>query len=90
MLVTCLNVIAMGGGSNLYPPEQFPSFTPVQIQERIKGSKIVIVSEQVLYPIFFQTQLTYPGNAQCHLHHQGVYALHVYTPDPASFTREDG
>jgi hypothetical protein len=46
-LVVCLNVIAGGGGSNLYLPEEFDTFTPLDIQERIKGSKIVIVSEQV-------------------------------------------
>jgi hypothetical protein len=46
-LVVCLNVIASGGGSNLYPPEDFDTFTPLEIQERINGSKIVIVSEQV-------------------------------------------
>lgn len=46
-LIVCLNVIAQGGGSNLFPPEQFSTFTQEDIEERIKGSKIVIVSEQV-------------------------------------------
>lgn len=46
-LVVCLNIIAQGGGSNLFPPEQFSTFTQEEIQERIKGSKIVVVSEQV-------------------------------------------
>ena len=46
-LVVCLNVIAGGGGSNLYPPEDFVTFTPENIHDRIQGSKIVIVSEQV-------------------------------------------
>lgn len=46
-LVTCLNIIANGGGSNLYPPEQFSTFSQTEIEERIKGSKIVVVSEQV-------------------------------------------
>lgn len=46
-LIVCLNVIAQGGGSNLFPPEQFSTFTQQDIEERIKGSKIVIVSEQV-------------------------------------------
>jgi hypothetical protein len=46
-LIACLNVIAAGGGSNLFPPEQFSSFSQFEIDERIKGSKIVIVSEQV-------------------------------------------
>lgn len=49
MLIVCLNVIAEGGGSNLYPPEQYSTFTSNDIKERIKGSKIVIVSEQVLW-----------------------------------------
>jgi hypothetical protein len=47
MLIVCLNAIAAGGGSNLFLPEQFATFTPADIQERIKGSKVVIVSEQV-------------------------------------------
>jgi hypothetical protein len=47
ILIVCLNTIAAGGGSNLYPPEQFATFTPEDIQERIRGSKIVVVSEQV-------------------------------------------
>ena len=47
VLVVCLNVIAQGGGSNLFPLEQLSSFSPADIQERIKGSKIVIISEQV-------------------------------------------
>jgi hypothetical protein len=47
ILISCLNVIAMGGGSNLFLPEEFATFTPEEIQERIYGSKIVIVSEQV-------------------------------------------
>lgn len=46
-LVVCLNVIAGGGGSNLYLPDDFGTFTPENIQDRIKGSKIVIISEQV-------------------------------------------
>jgi hypothetical protein len=46
-LIVCLNVIATGGGSNLFPPEQFDAFTQEEMNERIKGSKIVIVSDQV-------------------------------------------
>jgi hypothetical protein len=48
-LIACLNVIASGGGSNLFPPEQLSSFSQDEIEERIKGSKIVIVSEQVYF-----------------------------------------
>jgi hypothetical protein len=47
MLVICLNVIVQGGGSNLFPPDH-PEFTEKEIQDRIKGSKIVILSEQVV------------------------------------------
>lgn len=46
-LIVCLNVIATGGGSNLFPPEQLATFTQAEINERIKGSKIVVASEQV-------------------------------------------
>lgn len=42
----------MGGGSNLYPPEQFDTFTQEQIQERVKGSKIVVLSEQVGFKFY--------------------------------------
>lgn len=49
-LVVCLNVIAGGGGSNLYLPEDFDTFTQENIQDRIKGSKIVVISEQVHIP----------------------------------------
>lgn len=53
MLITCLNVIAGGGGSNLYPPELTGTFTPLEIAERIQGSKIVVVSEQVRFFQFY-------------------------------------
>lgn len=46
--MVCLNTIAQGGGSNLYEPEDFVTFTPEEIQDRIHGSKIVIVSEQAM------------------------------------------
>jgi hypothetical protein len=46
-LIVSLNAIATGGGSNLFPPEQFNAFTQEEIDERIEGSKIVVVSEQV-------------------------------------------
>ncbi|KAG4436055.1 hypothetical protein IFR05_008445 [Cadophora sp. M221] len=52
-LVVCLNVIAGGGGSNLYPPEDFETFTQENIRERIKGSKIVIVSEQAMLNVIY-------------------------------------
>ncbi|KAF8863871.1 hypothetical protein BDZ45DRAFT_737709 [Acephala macrosclerotiorum] len=52
-LVVCLNVISSGGGSNLYLPEEFVTFTPLDVQERIKGSKIVIVSEQAMLNVIY-------------------------------------
>lgn len=47
ILIVCLNVIAGGGGSNLFLPEEYAAFTKDDIEDRIMGSKIVIVSEQV-------------------------------------------
>ena len=53
-LVVCLNVIATGGGSNLFPLEQLATFSQEEIEDRIRGSKIVIVSEQaMLNTIYF-------------------------------------
>ncbi|KAF2035787.1 hypothetical protein EK21DRAFT_96415 [Setomelanomma holmii] len=52
-LIACLNIIASGGGSNLFPPEQFASMSQEEIQERIKGSKIVIVSEQCMLNVIW-------------------------------------
>ncbi|KAF2426455.1 hypothetical protein EJ08DRAFT_699922 [Tothia fuscella] len=53
MLIVCLNIIARGGGSNLFPPEDYPAFSPAEIQERIKGSKIVVVSEQAMLNVIY-------------------------------------
>lgn len=47
-LVVCLNLVVAGGGSNLFPPEEFSTFTQEDIDERIKGSKIVVISEQAM------------------------------------------
>lgn len=52
-LIVCLNVICQGGGSNLYPPEQFVTFSPEDIKDRIQGSKIVIVSEQAMLNVIY-------------------------------------
>lgn len=52
-LVVTLNVIAQGGGSNLYKPEDHPTFTPAEVKERIYGSKIVIVSEQAMLNLVY-------------------------------------
>ncbi|KAF1359565.1 hypothetical protein EJ07DRAFT_166128 [Lizonia empirigonia] len=52
-LIVCLNEIAEGGGSNLFLPEEFSTFTQQDIDERIKGSKIVIVSEQCMLNVIW-------------------------------------
>lgn len=61
-LIVCLNAIASGGGSNLFLPDQLQVFTPHDIQERIKGSKIVLVSEQVLEDFTFIRLILLPGS----------------------------
>ncbi|CAG8981391.1 hypothetical protein HYALB_00009603 [Hymenoscyphus albidus] len=53
VLVVCLNITFGIGGSNLYPPEQFDSFTPEDIKERIQGSKLVVVSEQAMLNVIY-------------------------------------
>ncbi|KAI9769629.1 MAG: hypothetical protein M1840_003866 [Geoglossum simile] len=52
-LVSCLNAIAQGGGSNLFLPEEFATFTEQDIKERIKGSKVVVVSEQAMLNVVY-------------------------------------
>ena len=47
-LLVSMNLIVVGGGSNLFPPDEWRSFTPEQVKDRIKGSKIVLVSEQAM------------------------------------------
>ena len=56
-LIVSLNVIAQGGGSNLFPPEQISEFTRLDIEERTKGSKIVVVSEQVSQYMYIGTSI---------------------------------
>lgn len=53
-VVVCLNIVVIGGGSNLFPLEQISTFSQDEIKERIKGSKVVIISEQaMLNTIYF-------------------------------------
>ena len=47
-LLVSMNLIVVGGGSNLFPLEMLHTFTPEQVKDRIKGSKIVLVSEQAM------------------------------------------
>ncbi|KAH0557136.1 hypothetical protein GP486_005076 [Trichoglossum hirsutum] len=56
-LVSCLNAIAQGGGSNLFLPEEFATFTEDDIKERIKGSKVVIVSEQAMLNVIYTVKV---------------------------------
>lgn len=42
VLISSLNTVCQGGGSNLYPPELDGTFTESEIQDRIYGSKIVV------------------------------------------------
>ena len=44
-LAVCLNIIASGGGSNLFPPEMLGTFSDEEVRERVRGSKIVVISE---------------------------------------------
>ncbi|KAL1643330.1 hypothetical protein SLS58_005001 [Diplodia intermedia] len=53
VLVVCLNAIAGGGGSNLFLPEEYASFTEQDIEDRILGSKVVVVSEQGMLNVIY-------------------------------------
>lgn len=52
-LIVCLNIIAHGGGSNLYPPGLEITFTAKDVRERIYGSKVVVVSEQAMLNLIY-------------------------------------
>lgn len=56
-LIVCLNVIASGGGSNLYPPELEGTFTELEIEERVFGSKIVVISEQAMLNVIYAVKV---------------------------------
>lgn len=90
-LIISLNVIARGGGSNLFPPEQFWSFTQGEIDERIRGSKVVLISEQVSWDLL--KQVFYPTDilsvyAERHLGIQGLYVVHVRPYDIGNDTHQ--
>ena len=57
MLIVGLNVIATSGGSNLFPLDQLSTFTPLDIRERIKGSKVVVVSDQAMLIVIHTTKV---------------------------------
>ncbi|KAH8891079.1 hypothetical protein GQ53DRAFT_842004 [Thozetella sp. PMI_491] len=82
VLIVCLNVISQGGGSNLYPPEMEGTFTPDEIEDRIYGSKIVVVSEQFMLNVIYvikscmlimYTRLTLGLGTQKAVRYLGVY-----------------
>ncbi|KAK3936785.1 hypothetical protein QBC46DRAFT_357189 [Diplogelasinospora grovesii] len=52
-LIITLNAVAQGGGSNLFPKEMLGTFTPEEIEERIYGSKVVVVSEQMMLMVIY-------------------------------------
>ncbi|KAF1814010.1 hypothetical protein P152DRAFT_394284, partial [Eremomyces bilateralis CBS 781.70] len=52
-LVVTLNLIAAGGGSNLFPAEELPFFTESEIRDRIHSSKIVVLSEQAMLNLIY-------------------------------------
>ncbi|ORY58573.1 uncharacterized protein BCR38DRAFT_400370 [Pseudomassariella vexata] len=81
-LIVCLNTIAKGGGSNLYPPELDGTFTAEEVRERIYGSKIVIVSEQAMLNLIYTiktcmlimyTRLTLGLNQLQAVHYLAIY-----------------
>ena len=82
--MVCLNVISQGGGSNLYPPEMAGTFTEEQIQDRIYGSKIVVISEQAMLNVIYTikacmlvmyTRLTLGLRTQKMVRYLAVYVL---------------
>ncbi|KAI5920888.1 hypothetical protein F4810DRAFT_713087 [Camillea tinctor] len=93
-LIVCLNVIAQGGGSNLYPPELEGTFTPQEIRERIYGSKIVVVSEQAMLNCIYTikicmlimyTRLTLGLTQQKAVRYLGVYVAMGWTASEVAF-----
>jgi len=53
VLIITLNMIVDKGGSNLFTTEQFSTFTPADIEARVAGSKIVLVSEQAMLNVIY-------------------------------------
>ncbi|KAI1636635.1 hypothetical protein F4809DRAFT_372667 [Biscogniauxia mediterranea] len=93
-LIVCLNVIAQGGGSNLYPPELEGTFTPEEIQERVYGSKIVVVSEQAMLNCIYTikvcmlimyTRLTLGLTQQKAVRYLGVYVAMGWMASEVAF-----
>ena len=49
-VITNIKIIE-GGGSSLYLPGEFETFTPDMIRQRVTGSKIEFASEQVTFNV---------------------------------------
>ncbi|KAL0940493.1 uncharacterized protein CTRU02_203256 [Colletotrichum truncatum] len=53
VLVATLNIITDNGGSNLFLPEDLPTFTESDVRNRIENSKYVLVSEQAMLNVIY-------------------------------------
>ncbi|KAF2636102.1 hypothetical protein P280DRAFT_410179 [Massarina eburnea CBS 473.64] len=53
ILIICLNVIALEGGSNLYKSSEIDKFSEDDIMKRVRGSKIWLVSEQAMLTVLW-------------------------------------
>ncbi|EFQ30181.1 uncharacterized protein GLRG_05325 [Colletotrichum graminicola M1.001] len=82
VLLVTLNMVVDKGGSNLFTPEQFSTFTPKDIKARVAGSKIVLVSEQAMLNVIYvlkacvlilYTRLTLDLAAQRFVRYLAVY-----------------
>ncbi|KAF4842011.1 hypothetical protein CGCSCA4_v009165 [Colletotrichum siamense] len=52
-LIALLNIITENGGSNLFPIEDYATFSPQDIQARIANSKLVLISEQCMLNLIY-------------------------------------
>jgi hypothetical protein len=53
LLIGTLVAIVSGGGSNLFLPEELPTFSQDEIADRVYGSKLVVVSEQAMLNLIY-------------------------------------
>ncbi|KAJ0372203.1 hypothetical protein COL26b_009245 [Colletotrichum chrysophilum] len=51
--IALLNIITENGGSNLFPIEDYATFSPQDIQARIANSKLVLISEQCMLNLIY-------------------------------------
>ncbi|EQB47680.1 hypothetical protein CGLO_13148 [Colletotrichum gloeosporioides Cg-14] len=52
-LIALLNIITENGGSNLFPIEDYATFSPQDIEARIANSKLVLISEQCMLNLIY-------------------------------------